>query len=85
MSYGKTATVLLAVGAAANVCMFVLSPAPKSALEVLGILTFLFSFPLALTIGVMGIVRDRKKALAIVTAAIAAIPTAFIVVRTIAT
>ncbi len=81
MRYNKTALILLTIGATANVCMSVLSPVPKSPLSVLGLLTVLFSFPLALFAGVMGIVHDKKKILAIVTAIIAAVPTTFIVIQ----
>ena len=71
MRLGKISAILLGIAAATIVALIALRPGWGNPLAALGGLLVMFSFPVSLIFGIVGIVCDKRKILAIITTIIA--------------
>ncbi len=74
MLFGKLSTVFITVAGAVFLTICMLKPELESPLTVFGGLLILFCVPVSLMFGIIGVLFDRNKWLAIITTCIAGIP-----------
>jgi len=74
MLFGKLSAVFIAIAGAVFLTIYILKPGLGSPLPVLGGVLILFCVPVSLMFGIIGVLFDRSKWLAIITTGIAGIP-----------
>jgi hypothetical protein len=71
MRFGKISATLLAIAVVTFIFMIVLRPGCSTPIAMLGALLILGCMPMSLIFGIVGIVQDRSKTLAIVVTVLA--------------
>jgi hypothetical membrane protein len=71
MRFGKLALTLLIIGTLTVGAIIILRPGLGNPLATLGWLFGMFSFPTAVIVGIVGIIRDKNKLLAVITTIVA--------------
>ncbi len=74
MLFGKLSAIFIAVAGAVFLTIWILQPEWGSPFLVLGLLVLLFCVPVSLMFGIIGVLFDSKKWLAMITTAIAGVP-----------